>query len=569
MSWKQIYDPIGDSIGLSALVALIPILYLLWALAIKRMKGYIAGLTTLVVALLLAVFVYGMPAGMAAMSILQGAVYGLLPIGWIIVASVFLYKLSVKTGQFDIIRDSIVSITEDRRLQALLIAFSFGAFLEGAAGFGAPVAISAALLVGLGFNPLYAAGLCLLANTAPVAFGAIGSPVIAIEGPTGMSAIEVSKVVGRQLPFLSVFVPFYLVVMMAGFKKAFEVIPAILVSGVSFAVTQFLVSNFLGPELPDIISALVSIIALTLFLKVWQPKTSFRFKSEMGQAEMAAGNAESIPALKSEGKKTYTFRQILKAWSPFIILTIVISVWGIPTVKKALIGQYEGTNGLLQGLNSVGGSLSFHPGVPGLNNLIIGGNGQPIEALFKLELLAAAGTAILISAIISKFVLKINWKSWFSTFIETLSELKFALLTIASVVGFAYVANASGMSITLGMTLAATGALFPFVSPILGWLGVFLTGSDTSANLLFSSLQKITANQVGMDPILAIAANSSGGVTGKMISPQSIAVACAAVGLAGKESDLFRFTLKHSIILLFIICCITYLQATVLSWMLP
>ncbi|SDM71583.1 lactate permease [Fictibacillus solisalsi] len=569
MSWKQIYDPIGDSIGLSALVALIPILYLLWALAIKRMKGYIAGLTTLIVALLVAVLVYGMPAGMAAMSILQGAVYGLLPIGWIIVASVFLYKLSVKTGQFDIIRDSIVSITEDRRLQALLIAFSFGAFLEGAAGFGAPVAISAALLVGLGFNPLYAAGLCLLANTAPVAFGAIGSPVIAIEGPTGMSAIEVSKVVGRQLPFLSLFVPFYLIVMMAGFKKAFEVIPAILVSGISFAVTQFLVSNYLGPELPDIISALVSIIALTLFLKVWQPKTSFRFKSEMGQAEMAAGNAESIHVIKSDGKKTYTFPQILKAWSPFIVLTIIISVWGIPTIKKALIGQYEGTNTLLQGLNSLGHYLSFHPAVPGLNNLIIDGNGQPITAMFKLELLAAAGTAILISAIISKFILKIDWKSWFSTFIETLNELKFALVTIASVVGFAYVANASGMSITLGMTLAATGSLFPFVSPILGWLGVFLTGSDTSANLLFSSLQKITANQVGMDPILAIAANSSGGVTGKMISPQSIAVACAAVGLGGKESDLLRFTIKHSIILLFIICCITYLQSTVFSWMLP
>ncbi|KSU85408.1 lactate permease [Fictibacillus enclensis] len=569
MSWKQIYDPIGDSIGLSALVALIPILYLLWALAIKRMKGYIAGLTTLVVALFVAVLVYGMPAGMAAMSILQGAVYGLLPIGWIIVASVFLYKLSVKTGQFDIIRDSIVSITEDRRLQALLIAFSFGAFLEGAAGFGAPVAISAALLVGLGFNPLYAAGLCLLANTAPVAFGAIGSPVIAIEGPTGMSAIEVSKVVGRQLPFLSVFVPFYLVVLMAGFKKAFEVIPAILVSGVSFAVTQFLVSNYLGPELPDIISALVSIIALTLFLKVWQPKTAFRFKSEMGQAEMAAGNAESIHVIKSDGKKTYTLPQILKAWSPFIVLTFIISVWGIPTIKKALIGQYEGTNTLLQGLNSLGSYLSFHPAVPGLNNLIIDGNGQPIAALFKLELLAAAGTAILISAIISKFILKIGWKSWFSTFIETLNELKFALVTIASVVGFAYVANASGMSITLGMTLAATGSLFPFVSPILGWLGVFLTGSDTSANLLFSSLQKITANQVGMDPILAIAANSSGGVTGKMISPQSIAVACAAVGLGGKESDLLRFTIKHSIILLLIICCLTYLQSTVLSWMLP
>ncbi len=570
MTWTQIFNPIMGNLGLSSLVALIPILYLFWALAFKRMKGYLAGTTTLLIAILVSVFVYGMPAGMAVMSSIQGAIYGIMPIGWIIIASVFLYKLTVKTGQFDIIRASVVTLTEDRRLQALLIAFSFGAFLEGAAGFGAPVAISAALLVGLGFNPLYAAGLCLLANTAPVAFGAIGTPIIAMEGPTGIPAMEVAKMVGRQLPLLSLIVPFYLVFVMSGFKKTMEVLPAILVSGISFAVTQFLTSNYLGPELPDILSALVSLVCLTLFLKVWQPKTVFRFQSERAALETAAAHGTALSVkqhLKPE--MNYNSRQIFKAWSPFLVLTTIILVWGLPVIKKALTGKYEGTNALLNFINPIGKAISFHPAVPGLNNLIIGQSGKPIAALFKIELLVAAGTAILFAAIISKFILKIDWKDWFITFGETLNELKFALVTIGSVVGLAYLANASGMSTTLGMTLAATGAIFPFVSPVLGWLGVFLTGSDTSANLLFGSLQKITAGQVGMNPLLAVAANSSGGVTGKMISPQSIAVACAAVGLGGKEADIFRFTLKHSIILLLIVCIITFAQSTFLSWMIP
>lgn len=570
MTWTQIFNPVMGNLGLSSLVALIPILYLFWALAIKRMKGYLAGTTTLLIAIIVSVLVYGMPAGMAVMSSIQGAVYGILPIGWIIIASVFLYKLTVKTGQFDIIRASVVTLTEDRRLQAILIAFSFGAFLEGAAGFGAPVAISAALLVGLGFNPLYAAGLCLLANTAPVAFGAIGSPIIALEGPTGITAIEAAKMVGRQLPILSIIVPFYLVFLMAGFRKTMEVLPAILVSGVSFAITQFLTSNFLGPELPDILSALVSLVCLTLFLRVWQPKTIFRFQSEKAELETAATYGTSLNVkqpLKRE--KTYTGGQIFKAWSPFLVLTTIILIWGLPVIKTALIGTYKGTNAILNMINPIGQALSFHPVVPGLHNLIIGENGKPIAAIFKLELLVAAGTAILFAAIITKFIVKIGWKDWFVTFGETLNELKFALVTIASVVGFAYLANASGMSTTLGKTMAAAGAIFPFISPILGWLGVFLTGSDTSANVLFGSLQKITAGQVGMNPLLAVAANSSGGVTGKMISPQSIAVACAAVGLVGKEADLFRFTIKHSIVLLLIVCIITYSQSTFMSWMIP
>ncbi|MCY9363636.1 L-lactate permease LutP [Bacillus spizizenii] len=563
MQWTQAYTPIGGNLLLSALAALAPIIFFFWALAIKRMKGYTAGLSTLGIALIIAVLVYRMPAEKALMSATQGAVYGILPIGWIIVTSVFLYKITVKTGQFDIIRSSVLSITDDRRLQALLIAFSFGAFLEGAAGFGAPVAISAALLVGLGFNPLYAAGICLIANTAPVAFGAIGIPITAVEGPTGIPAMEISQMVGRQLPFLSVFIPLYLIIIMSGFRKAFEVWPAILVSGVSFAVVQYLSSNFLGPELPDVLSALVSMAALAVFLKWWKPKTTFRFANEQESAA-AIETAKTNPAAPA-----YSGGQIFKAWSPFLLLTVMISVWGIPTVKAALTGHYEGTAVFLKWLNAVGEKLTFAPGVPLLNNQIVNANGTPIEAVYKLEVLASAGTAILIAAVLSKFITAISWKDWGAVFIETIQELKFPILTIASVVGFAYVTNSSGMSTTLGMTLALTGSMFTFFSPVLGWLGVFITGSDTSANLLFGNLQKVTALSVGMDPVLSVAANSSGGVTGKMISPQSIAVACAAVGLAGKESDLFRFTVKHSLFLLLLVCIITFLQHHVFSWMIP
>ncbi|MCB5236708.1 L-lactate permease [Niallia circulans] len=562
MTFTQNFTAVGDNLALSAIVAVIPILYFFWALTIKRMRGHVAGITTLLLALLLYVIAFNMPIGMSMMSASQGIVYGLLPIGWIIVTSVLLYKLTVKSGQFSIIRNFILSITEDRRLQALLVAFSFGAFLEGAAGFGAPVAISAALLVGLGFNPLYAAGICLLANTAPVAFGAIGIPITAVEGPTGIPALEISKMVGRQLPFISVFIPFYLVIIMAGFKRVWEVLPAILVSGISFAFTQYLSSNFLGPELPDILSALVSLFALVIFLKFWKPKKIFLFK---GDAETAAASAEQEKTPES----TYTAGEIFHAWSPFLVLTAFISLWGIPTVKLALSGYYEGTNIILKGLNKLGELLTFMPEVPLLHNKIINGASEEVAAIYKIEMLGAAGTAILFACIVTKYIARLSWREVYETSKETLQELKFPILTISSVVGFAYVTNASGMSTTLGMTLAKTGALFPFFSPVLGWLGVFITGSDTSANLLFGNLQKITAISVGMDPVLAISANSSGGVTGKMISPQSIAVACAAVGLAGKESELLRFTLKHSIFLLLLVCIITFLQNNVLSWMIP
>jgi lactate permease len=399
----------------------------------------------------------------------------------------------------------------------------------------------------------------LLANTAPVAFGAIGAPIIAMEGPTGQSALEISKMVGRQLPFISVFIPLYLIIVMAGLKKTKEVLPAILVSGISFAVTQYFTSNFMGPELPDVLSALVSLIVLTIFLKFWKPKSIFHFSHE----EVAA-SSDSIRTTP-----TYTKGQIAKAWSPFIILTVLITIWGIPQIKTALVGHYEGSNIILKAINLIGGWITFNPNVPWLNNHVINANGDPIAATYKLELLGAAGTAILIAAIITKFVLRISWKQWFSVFGETLKELKFPILTIVVVVAFAYVMNSSGMITTLALALAKTGSFFPFFSPVLGWLGVFITGSDTSSNVLFGTLQQVSAQSVGMHPLLALAANSSGGVTGKMISPQSIAVACAAAGLAGKESDLFRFTIKHSLFLLLLICIITFLQSSVLTWMIP
>lgn len=560
MTFTQNFTAVGSSLTWSAIVAVIPILYFFWALAIKKMKGYMAGLTTLLVSLILATIAFKVPIGTAIMSATQGAVYGLLPIGWIIITSVFLYNITVKTGNFHIIRHSVLSITEDRRIQALLVAFSFGAFLEGAAGFGAPVAISAALLVGLGFNPLYAAGLCLIANTAPVAFGAIGVPITAMEGPTGIAALEISKMVGRQLPFLAVFIPFFLVLIMTGLKKALEVMPAILVSGISFAVTQFVSSNFLGPELPDVLSALVSLFALAVFMRFWQPKTIYRFASER----------EVTTDINAAKEESYSGGTILKAWSPFIILTAFISCWGIPVIKSALTGNYDGANIILKGVNVLGQAVTFTVEVPFLHNQVLSGaTGEPIAAFYKLELLGAAGTAILLAAIVSKFIFNVSWHDWGKTLFETLNEIKFPLITICSVVAYAYVTNTAGMMTTLALVLAKTGVLFPFFSPVLGWLGVFITGSDTSSNVLFAKLQQVTAESVGMEPVLALAANASGGVTGKMISPQSIAVAAAAVGLVGRESELLRFALKYSVMLLLFICILTFLQSTVLAWMIP
>ncbi|MGG3526700.1 L-lactate permease [Bacillus pseudomycoides] len=550
-TWTQVYDPFGN-IWISAAVALIPIIFFFLALAVFRMKGYVAGLITVVLTILVALFAYKMPFIMAMAATGYGFAYGLWPIAWIIVMSVFLYKISVKTGQFDVIRASVLSITNDHRLLVILIGFSFGAFLEGAAGFGAPVAITAALLAGLGLNPLYAAGLCLIANTAPVAFGAMGIPITVAGQVTGIDPHKIGQMAGHQLPFLSLFVPFFIVFLMDGFKGIKQTWPALLVAGSSFAITQFITATFLGPELPDITSALVSLVCLALFLKVWQPKEIYQ--SNQANAEAATTTAASMPKL--------TVGKVVKAWSPFIILTVMVVIWS-QSFFKALFAP----GGALE-------SLVFKFQIPGLHNLVmkaepIVNKPTPYEAVFKLDILSATGTAILIACIISIIILKMSAKQAIETFAETLQELKMPILSIGLVLGFAFIANYSGLSSTLALALAGTGGLFPFFSPFLGWLGVFLTGSDTSANALFSNLQAITAQQVGVKEVLLVAANTTGGVTGKMISPQSIAIACAAVGLAGKESDLFRFTVKHSIFFVVIVGIMTYVQAYYLTWMIP
>lgn len=540
MTWTQNYSAVGGSTLLTAMVALLPIIFFFLALTVLKLKGYMAGLWTLLISLAVAIFAFGMPANMAFSAAAYGFAYGLWPIAWIIVAAVFLYKITVKTGQFDIIRASVISITEDQRLQMLLVGFSFGAFLEGAAGFGAPVAITSALLVGLGFNPLYAAGLCLIANTAPVAFGAMGVPIAVAGQVSGLDAYHIGQVAGRQLPVLSIIVPFWLIAMMDGMRGIKQTYPAILVAGVSFAATQFITANFIGPELPDVTSALVSLICLSAFLRKWQPQEIFTFD----------GIKQPSPRQASQ----YSNKQIIKAWSPFAILTIFVSLWTIKDLKtfldKISLIKFEW---------------------PMLHNLVI--KSQPLikhpttlDAVFKLNLLSAVGTAILFAAVVSIILLKMKPAEAIKTFNETLHELRFSILSIGLVLGFAFVANYSGLSSTLALVLANTGAAFPFFSPFLGWLGVFLTGSDTSANALFGSLQGDTARTLSITPELTVAANTIGGVTGKMISPQSIAVACAAVGLEGKESNLFRFTVKHSLIF----CCfagiLTLLQAYIVPW---
>ncbi|MCD9031101.1 L-lactate permease [Luteimonas sp. Y-2-2-4F] len=557
-AWPQLYDPAGN-LWISSAVALIPIAFFFFALVVARLKGWLAGTLTVLLALAVALLFYRMPVDRALASAAYGFVYGLWPIAWIIIGAVFLYKVSVRTGQFDVIRASILSVTEDQRLQMLLVGFAFGAFLEGAAGFGAPVAITAALLVGLGFKPLYAAGLCLIANTAPVAFGAMGIPIIVAGQVTGLDAFEIGQMAGRQLPFLTIVVLFWLMAIMDGWRGIKETWPAVLVGGGSFAIVQFLTSNYIGPELPDITSAIASLVCLTLFLRVWQPRRIFRFEPDAADAPAegaAPGVALPMPPTR------HSTGAIVKAWSPFIILTAMVSIWSVKPFKA---------------LFAAGGALEnwvLAVPVPFLHRLVektppIVGTAAPYDAVYRFDWFSATGTAILIAALISIVLLRMRPAHAVATFGETLKELRTPIYSIGMVLAFAFVANYSGLSATLALSLAHTGDAFTFFSPFLGWLGVFLTGSDTSANALFAALQANTAQQIGVPEVLLVAANTTGGVTGKMISPQSIAIACAAVGLSGRESDLFRFTVRHSLIFAAMVGVITTLQAHVLPWMIP
>ncbi|EHK7255220.1 L-lactate permease [Escherichia coli] len=544
--WSQDYDPVGN-IWLSSLTASLPILFFFFALIKLKLKGHVAATWTVIIALIVALLFYEMPLTAALASVLYGFFYGLWPIAWIIIAAVFVYKISVKTGQFDIIRASVLSVTPDQRIQMLIVGFAFGAFLEGAAGFGAPVAITAALLVVLGFRPLYAAGLCLIVNTAPVAFGAMGIPILVAGQVTGLDSFEIGQMVGRQLPFLTIIVLFWIMAIMDGLRGIKETWPAVLVAGGSFAIAQFLSSNFLGPELPDIISSLVSLVCLTLFLKRWQPVHIFRFDNTPYQ------NTDSSPLSRS---------QVIRAWSPFLFLTATVTLWSLPPFKT---------------LFAPGGTLHdlvITVPVPYLDKLIarmppVVSEATAYAAVFKFDWFSATGTAILFAALLSVIWLKMKPSDAVSTFGSTLKELALPVYSIGMVLAFAFISNYSGLSSTLALALAQTGSAFTFFSPFLGWLGVFLTGSDTSSNALFASLQATAAHQIGVSDILMVAANTTGGVTGKMISPQSIAIACTATGLVGKESELFRFTVKHSLIFTCIVGVITSLQAWVFTWMIP
>lgn len=550
--WTQVYNPLGN-LALSVLVAAIPIVFFFIALAVLRWQCYLAGLGTIALTVIIALSVYGMPAGLALRATADGMAYGLWPICWIILNAVFLYNLSVKSGQFDIIRASVVSITKDQRLQVILIGFAFGAFLEGSAGFGAPVAITAAVLAALGLDRLYAAGLCLIANTAPVAFGALGIPILVAAKTAGLDPMLVGMMAGRQLPLLSLLVPLFLIWLMDGTKGVRETWPAALVAGGSFAVTQYFTSNFIGPALPDITSSLVCLLATMAFLKVWQPRLPFVF---------ATPGATTGAAATIYPSAQYTTAQILKAWSPFIILTVVVILWSLPAFK-ALFAAHGPLNATV---------ISYK--IPGLHEFVIRttpvvAKTTPYAAVFTLDLISATGSGILLAALLSMLVLRISVRDGCGVFLSTARQLVKSMFTISCVLGFAFIANYSGLSSTLALGLASSGHLFPFFAPVLGWLGVFLTGSDTSSNALFSSLQSITAHQVGVSDVLMVAANSTGGVTAKMISPQSIAVACAAVGLVGQESALLRFTVKWSLLFLLLICVITYVQAYYLTGMIP
>jgi lactate permease len=548
MVWSQVYDPLNNP-WLSTSIAALPVIVLLGALGVFRVQAHIAALLGLAVALASAIFIFGMPAPMAGKTALLGAAFGLLPIGWIILNIIFLYRLTERLGLFKILQDSISGITDDRRLQLLLIAFCFGAFFEGAAGFGTPVAVTGAILIGLGFSPLAASGLSLIANTAPVAYGALGSPVLALAAVTGLPLLDLSAMIGRQLPVFSVIVPFWLIVAFAGWRGTLQIWPAILIAGVSFAVPQFLVSNFHGPWLVDVIASLVSMASLTLFLKWWQPKTIWTTVDRHVVPARSLGAAATTAP--EPGKPDHSMAEVRRAWLPWIILSIVVFLWGLPDVRSFLDGL----------------SIFRFP-VDGLDNMIqrvppVVGKPQPEAAVYVLNWLSATGTGILISALIAGRLVGASFRNMVDVYWDTLIRVRYSLLTIAAMLALGYTTRYSGLDATLGLAFAHTGVFYPFFSPLLGWIGVALTGSDTASNVLFGSLQRISSEQLGLNPVLMAAANSSGGVMGKMIDAQSIVVAATATNFHGQEGIILRYVFFHSIALACLVGVLVTLQAYV------
>ena len=522
MTWQQIYDPLGNMF-LSTLLAAVPVVVMLAGLGFFHLKAHVAAGLGLIAALAIAIVVYGMPTEMAANAAFYGGLTGLLPIGWIVLNIIFLHQLTEQNGSFKILQDSIAGITEDRRLQLLLIAFAFGAFFEGAAGFGTPVAVTAAILIGLGFSPLAASGLSLIANTAPVAFGALGTPIITLAKVHGYDAMEVSAMVGRQLPFFSLLVPFWLIWAFAGRRAMWEVWPAILVTGASFAIMQFLVSNYIGPELVDIIAAVVSMASLVTFLRYWQPKTIWTSVSLKGH-ENDGGQAQPARAI------TQHSRADVKTW----LNTIFAPQFAL-----------EGLHNLIEKMPPV-------VPVPKLES-----------AIYTLNLLSSTGTGILLSAIVGGLVMKYNPWNMVQIFFKTLWLVRYSLLTIVLMLALGYLTRYSGTDTTLGLAFANTGVFYPFFGTLMGWLGVALTGSDTASNVLFGGMQKVAAEQLGLSPNLMGAANSSGGVMGKMIDAQSIVVASTATRWFNHEGDILRYVFFHSIALACLVGILVTLQAYV------
>lgn len=551
LTWTQTYTPVFENLELSALVAALPIVVLLGLLAWFRTKAHIAALLGLLVAFLIAVFVYGMPSRLALMAATNGVAYGLFPIGWIVLGAIFIYDITTKTGKFEIVRESIAHLAGDRRIQVLLIAFNFGAFIEGAAGFGTPVAIASAMLIGLGFKPLPAAGLALIGNTAPVAFGALGTPIVVLSTVTALPMETLSATVGRQLPFFSLIIPFWLVWAMAGCRGMLEVWPACLTAGLSFAIIQFLVSNYHGPWVVDIAASIVSMVSILVLLRLWQPKRTWRFEYENeGDPEIRAAAA----------RPHHSSRERLIAWMPWIVLSAFVFLWGLPQVKTFL--------------NSFSGISIFQYPVPYLDRTVF--RNVPVvpvpkaeEAVFTFNWLSATGTSLLLAGITSGLLLGVKPLKLVRIFSGTLNRVCLSLVTIAAMLALGFTTRYAGLDATMGMAFARTGILFPFFSPILGWLGVALTGSDTSSNVLFGNLQQITAKTLGISTILAAASNSSGGVMGKMIDAQSIVVAGVATGQQGSEGTILRYVFSHSIALAALVGVVVFLQAYVFPWMVP
>jgi lactate permease len=535
--WSQTYDPVGPW-WVSTILAALPVVILLGSLAVLRVRAHWAGLLGLGTSLLISITVFKMPGKMAFLAAAYGAVYGLMPIGWIILNVIFLYRLTVETGVFKVLQESLMGITQDRRLQLLLIAFAFGAFFEGAAGFGTPVAVTAALLIGLGFAPLEASGLSLIANTAPVAYGALGIPLIALQSVTGLDLRELSAMVGRILPFFSILVPFWLVWAFAGFQGMWEVWPAILVAGAFFAIPQFLVSNFHGPWLVDVISSVCSMTALILFLMKWHPKSIWGLKGE------ESGRV-------ARGRHGYSKGNVFKACMPWAILSVLVFVWGLPHTK-AFLDHVS----------------SFTIPVRGLHNLVrrmppVVAKPTTETALYLFTWLSAAGTGIFAAAVISGIAMRCSLRMLVRAYWETLIQVRFSLLTISAMMALGFLTRYAGLDATLGLAFARTGILYPFFGALLGWLGVALTGSDTSSNVLFGSLQKITAEHLGVSPILMASANSCGGVMGKMADAQSIVVASTATEWYGHEGEILRYVFFHSIALASLVGVLVFLEAYV------